>query len=145
MPSNALNASNAKPGPPAYCHWRPPLPFVPPFSPPPALQGWARWTDLAPDPLPVDVAIYIPLPRIGTSWDWQGDATQHGFRLQLTLQRLQDPNPYAVTITIWTPWGATGNTVWNPVVVQFEPAWDTGLLRHVYVPALDFQEARVQQ
>lgn len=146
MPSNAFNASNPTKKAPAYCwHRDPPLPiFFPPIGPA-RLQGYARWTDLAPIPGPTDIAIYTAMDRVGSSWNWAGHVQKMGWTLYITLARLVDPQPWSVDLLIWYPWGGFEHMIWRPVTMQLEPEWDTGALEHISFPGLDFRQARVQQ
>ncbi len=146
MPSNAFNASNPTKKPPAYCWYRKdPLPiFFPPLGPV-RLQGWARWTDLAPIPAPTDIAIFTTLNRVGAGWYWSGQVTKSGYTFQITFNRIADPQPWACGIHLWYPWGAFEQMIWGPFTLQLEPDWDTGPLEHITTPGIDFRQARVQQ
>ena len=145
MVSNAFSRPYPKPNPPAYCAFRKiPLPVVPPFFPPPVLQGYARWTDL--DPLnPTDIAIYVPMPSTDVTNCWQGEATVGAKRLIITLVGTVEPNAWTLSLNIWHTIHDWEGMAFPNFAMQLEPSWDTGLQSHVYLPGLDFREARVRQ
>lgn len=146
MPSNTFNKSNPTKKPPAYCWYRkPPLPIFFPFIGPARLQGFARWTDLAPIPAPTDVSIYVAMDRLGSTWNWTGHVEKMGWTLFITLARYADPQPWAVDLFIGYPWGGFELMVFPPFTMQLQPAWDTRALQHITTPGIDFRQARVQQ
>lgn len=145
MVTNTFNSSNPRPNPPAYCWYRKvPLPPILPLFPAPELNGYARWTDL--DPLaPCDVAIFTTLQRTAGQWLWTGGITKGAVTLFIALHRTADPQPWRLEIRVYDPWRTPEIAVWEPLTMQLEPAWDTGLLTSVHIPAIDFREARVTQ
>ncbi len=146
MPSNAFNASNPTKKPPAYCWFRKdPLPIMIPPMAWPRLQGWARWTDLAPIPAPTDIAIYTTMDRVGASWIWQNYVEKDGYRFWISLSRLANPQPWELELLLAYPWGGFEQTWWTPITIQLTPGWDTGPLEHITTPGVDFRQARVTQ
>ena len=143
MPSSKFNASDAGDKSPSICKTpKPPLIPIIPGAPPPNIHGWAHAADITPvDPL--NVAMYIPMKAIGAGYNFTGSRTVSGVTLALSLTRVLDPQPYLIRLDIQIPGDPPAFWSWYPIVVKWEPPFDSGLLTHIYVPNYDYQEARV--
>lgn len=145
MPSNTFNRPHPPTKPPAYCHFDPiPLPPLLPIPGPAQLQGYARWTDLN-EPDPVDIAMYVPMPRKGTQFFYEGQATIKGIKLNITLQRITLPNTWRLAIHCWRTPAEWEFSLFDKFELQQQPSWDTGIRIKTYELGIDFRVARVTQ
>lgn len=143
MTSNKFSGYQPLIKPPARCKSQKIiLPPVLPLEPPRDLNGYARWTDL--DPLgPLDISMAVPMPQVDDDWQWSGQKTVKGTLFVITLTTT-GPGGYAhVTLDVWRTPTAHEGFAFDPLPLQPEPPWDTGLLTYVHLPGYDFREAQV--
>jgi hypothetical protein len=143
--SNKFSGSTPLTKPPPYCKTLTiPLPDVPAATPPPSLEGYARWTDL--DPLgPLDIAMQVTMPQVASAWKWTGEKTVQGTRFILTLENVGGTYPWLATLDVWRTPIAHESMSFPQFNMPLDFPWDTHLLTWVHLPGYDYRQAQVAQ
>lgn len=120
--------------PPSWCKsLKEDLPILIPPVGPDSWQGFASWMDLPAEDHP-DIAMYVAMARVDTTWKWTGQQTIGDFVLVVILERLADPNPWQVTVEIWRSPVIMEDHTFPEFDLTTEPIWETPLLTHVALP-----------
>jgi len=113
-----------------------------PIDEPLICQAYLILVDLDPED-PIAGAGYAALPKIDTAPTWAGISPPAATRVGALITAAAPPNRWNVTATLYPPGHAPASWFWLNVHIDPTRPFDTGLLRNVVLPNLDYQNVRI--
>ncbi len=108
------------------------------------LQAYLDLWDL--DPLdPIGATGYTAMPMIDPAPIYDGISPPAPNRLRARLEKSALPNHWNLACTLYPPTPTPGFWVWIDIYVDPTKPFDTGLIRRLILPGLDYQNVRIQQ
>jgi len=108
------------------------------------LHAYMELWDL--DPLdPIGATGYTQMPMIDPAPIYDGTSPPAANRLRARLERAVLPNHWNLACTLYPPTPTPGFWVWTDIYVDPAKPFDTGLVRRLILPGLDYQKVRIMQ